>query len=50
MSDRKIKPRNYVVLAMIRANKHSTVHIKSKKAIRQQDKINLKKGKDRDSE
>jgi hypothetical protein len=46
MSERKTKPRNYVVLAMIRSSKHSVVHTKSKKAIRQQDKINLKKGKE----
>jgi hypothetical protein len=46
MSERKAKPRNYVVLAMIRSGKHSVVHVKSKKAIRQQDKINLKKGKE----
>ncbi len=46
MSDKTIKPRNYVVLAMIRSSKHSVVHTKSKKAIRQQDKINLKKGKE----
>jgi hypothetical protein len=48
MNSKKIKPRNYVVLAMIHSNKHSAVHVKSKKAVRQQDKINLKKGKDHD--
>ncbi len=46
MSDKKMKPRNHVVLAMIRSNKQSSVHEKSKKALRQQDKINLRKGKD----
>ena len=46
MSDKKMKPRNHVVLAMIRSNKQSAVHGKSKKALRREDKINLKKGKD----
>ncbi len=50
MSEQKVKPRNYVVLAMIRSSKHSVVHMKSKKAIRQQDKIDLKKDKNRDTE
>jgi hypothetical protein len=45
-----MKPRNHIVLAMIRSSKQSVVHMKSKKAIRQQDKIDLKKDKNRDTE
>ncbi len=38
------KPRNHVVLAMLKAGKKSSVHGKTKKAQRRQDKMALKKG------
>lgn len=38
-----MKSRNYVVLAMIRSQKKQTAHQKSKKVVRQQNKILLKK-------
>jgi hypothetical protein len=43
-----MKPRNYVVLAMIRSSKHSVVHIKSTKALRRENKIKLVKSQGRD--
>lgn len=39
------KPRNHVVLAMLKAAKKGGVHQKSQKAQRQQDKMALKKGR-----
>lgn len=38
-----MKPRNYVVLAMIKSQKSQIVHGKSKKVVRQENKIILKK-------
>lgn len=38
-----MKHRNHIVLAMIRTNKCTSVHGKTKKAQRQQDKRELKK-------
>jgi hypothetical protein len=43
--ENKMKPRNHVVLALLKASKKQGAHGKSKKAIRQQDRINLVKGK-----
>lgn len=37
-----MKQRNHVVLALIRANKRTTVHGKSNKAKRRADKVKLK--------
>lgn len=39
-----MKPRNYVVLAMIRANKQSAIHNKPFKSKRRSDNIKLHKG------
>lgn len=39
-----IKPRNHVVLAMLKSAKKGGAHVKPKKTQRQQDKIALKKG------
>lgn len=39
----KTKPRNHIVLAMLKASKKAGAHQKSKKAQRQQDRIELKK-------
>lgn len=38
-----MKPRNHVVLAMIKASKKQGAHIKSKKAIRQKEKQETQK-------
>jgi hypothetical protein len=38
-----MKPRNHVVLALLKCKRKSGIHEKTKKAIRRQDKINLKK-------
>lgn len=38
------KPRNHVVLAMLKSAKKAGSHVKPKKTQRQQDKIALKKG------
>ncbi len=38
-----MKPRNHVVLAMIKASKKSGAHIKSEKANRRKEKIETKK-------
>lgn len=38
-----MKPRNHVVLAMIKASKKSGAHIKSEKANRRKDKVETKK-------
>ena len=38
-----MKPRNHVVVAMIKSNKGSQVHGKSKKALRREAKITLNK-------
>jgi hypothetical protein len=43
--ENKMKPRNHVVLALLKAQKKQGAHGKSKKAIRQQDRIKLVKGK-----
>lgn len=40
-----IKPRNHVVLAMLKSAKKGGAHVKPKKAQRQQDKMALKKGR-----
>jgi len=37
-----MKPRNHVVLAMIRSNKHSVAHGKTTKALRRESKVKLK--------
>lgn len=37
-----MKKRNYIVLALIRANKRSTIHGKSNKSKRRADKVKLK--------
>lgn len=42
-----MKPRNHVVLAMIKASKKQGAHKKSKKSMRQFDKIELKKKLDK---
>ena len=39
----RMKPRNHVALALAEAGKHSGAHEKSKKALRRQTKIDLKK-------
>lgn len=39
-----MKPRNHVVLAMIKSNKRSAVHGKTKKALRRSEKTSLLKG------
>lgn len=39
------KPRNHVVLAMLKAAKKAGAHQKSQKAQRQQDKVALKKAR-----
>lgn len=39
------KPRNYIVLAMLKSAKKGGVHMKPKKTKRQQDKMALKKGR-----
>jgi hypothetical protein len=41
----KLKPRNHVVLAMLKSHKSSGTHGKSKKAQRRQDKVDLHKQK-----
>ena len=38
-----MKPRNHIVLAMIRANKSGGVHTKTTKALRRNAKVNLTK-------
>ena len=38
-----MKPRNHVVLALLKTQKKSGIHEKSQKAIRQQEKIKLNK-------
>lgn len=43
--EKKMKPRNHVVLALLKAAKKQGAHGKSKKAIRQQDRVKLVKGK-----
>jgi hypothetical protein len=43
--ENKMKPRNHVVLALLKAQKKQGAHGKSKKAIRQQERIKLVKGK-----
>jgi hypothetical protein len=49
MSDKKMKPRNHVVLAMIRSNKQSVAHGKTFKALRRENKVKLKsRGTDHD--
>ncbi len=40
-----MKPRNHVALALLKCKKKQGAHGKSKKAIRQQDRIKLKQGK-----
>ncbi len=40
-----IKPRNHVVLAMLKSAKKGGAHTKTKKAQRQQDKMALKKAR-----
>lgn len=42
--EKTMKPRNHVVLALLKSKRKSGVHEKSKKAVRQQDKIKLAKG------
>ena len=39
----KMKPRNHVALALAESGKHSGAHEKSKKALRRQTKVDLKK-------
>lgn len=41
----EIKPRNHVVLAMLKAGKKAGAHKKTQKAQRQQDKVALKQGR-----
>jgi hypothetical protein len=38
-----MKPRNHVVLALLKSKRKSGEHKKSKKAIRRQEKVDLKK-------
>ena len=38
-----MKPRNHVVLAMIRSNKSGGIHTKTTKALRRNDKVKLTK-------
>lgn len=39
-----IKPRNHIVLAMLKSAKKGGAHVKPKKTLRQQAKMALKKG------
>ena len=39
-----MKPRNHVVLALLKSKRKSGAHEKSKKAVRQQDRVKLAKG------
>jgi hypothetical protein len=38
-----MKPRNHIVLAMIRSNKSGGIHTKTTKALRRNDKVKLTK-------
>ena len=42
-----MKPRNYVVLALLKSNKKQGAHGKSKKAVRRQEKVNFQKNLDK---
>ena len=45
-----MKPRNHVVLAMIKSSKGSQVHGKTKKALRREAKVNLYKDRGNQSD